>query len=165
MQIISPIPERPCRQVVRFREISLALRGTRRPVRGETCSTSCTLRQGANRRSSMQILMNGGYMGLDRPGCPATLSRDPACRILLNFHWTKARPFGCLDPPGHYRWPSDRDLEMRATLEARTHPTWSRSLSDPGCNRPPRSVDLSRRLPPFFSATAIACTARALADG
>jgi len=54
---------------------------------------------------------------------------------------------------------------MRAALEARAHPTWSRSLSDPGCKCAPGSVDLSRRLPPFFSATAIFCAARALADG
>jgi len=104
-------------------------------------------------------------MGLDRPGCAAKLSRDPACRTLFSFHWTKARHFGCLDSPGHYRCPSDLGLESRAALEARTHPTWSRSLSDPGCKRPSRPVDPSRRLPPFFSATAIACAARALADG
>jgi len=165
MQIIGPLPERPCRQVDRVREISVALSGTRRLVRGETCSNSCTLRQGANHRSSMQILANGGYMGLYRPGCAATLSRDPACRILFSSHCTKARHAGCLDPPGHYRWPSNRGLEMRAALEARAHPTWSRSLSDPGCKCAARSVDLSRRLPPSFSATAIACAARALADG
>jgi len=165
MQIISPPPERPRRQVVRFRENALALSGTRRLVRGETCSTSCTLRQCANRSSSEQILAEGGYMALDRPRSTTTLSRDTACRVLSHIHWTHTRHLGCLDPPGHYRWPSDRGLEMGAAPEARTAPTWSRSLSDPGCKRAPRCADRSHRLPLLFCATAIARAARALADG
>jgi len=97
--------------------------------------------------------------------CTTTLSRDTACRVLSHIHWTHTRHLGCLDPPGHYRWPSDRGLEMRAAPEARTVPTWSRSLSDPGFKRAPRSADRSYRLPPFFCATAIARAARPLADG
>ena len=165
MQIISPPPKRPRRQVVRFRENSLALSGTRRPIRGKTCSTSCTLRQCANRSSSEKLLAERGYMGQERPGSTTTLSRDTACRVLSHIHWTHTRHLGCLDPPGRYRWPSDRGLDIRAAPEARTAPTWSRSLSDPGCKRAPRSADRSHRFPPFFCATAIARAARALVDG